>query len=74
MAFKEEFEALDARRRAARVSSEELGAEAGVSAETLSRWRNGHQSPNLASWEAVRLGLERAITKREEVLRGVRAI
>jgi transcriptional regulator with XRE-family HTH domain len=64
ISFMDQFRAMDRRRKSARITSEELAEEAGVSAVTLSRWRNNKQRPGVDGWATVIAALERLIVRR----------
>jgi len=72
--FIEQMHALDRRRKDARISSDELARECGLSNTTLSRWRHGKQQPTVDQWLIVAGKLDALIDRRAEFLRQIRAL
>ena len=66
--FMAQLKAMDERRKAARISSEELAKEAGIAEATLSRWRQRVHRPTVDVWAGVNQALERLIAKRAQEL------
>jgi len=68
-AFAEQMTEFDARRKAARITDEELAEAAGTHASVISNYRKGRRQPLVDGWARLNSALDELIAQRTEDLR-----